>query len=291
MDITLLFYQTDNFCKVFEPEWEKILFSSGQRQRRVENRLSLSEIITIMLSFQISSYRNFKRYYIDYVMQHYQCEFPNLVSYNRFVELSQRASVPLMVYLTTFLGNWQGLGFVDSTSLPVCHNLRIHSHRVFSGIAGRGQTSKGWFYGFKLHLLINDKAELVSINVTPGNVHDIRPIPALVHNLVGKLYGDKGYISKALKKVLADQGLDLITNVRKNMKPVQFSPFDKSMLKKRRYIETVINVLKNSLQIDHTRHRSLWGFINTVFSGLVAYSLNPKKPILAGFQGQNMIQA
>lgn len=284
MDLTLLFYHTDNFCKVFEPDWEKILISSGQRQRRVTNRLCLSEIITIMIAFQNSSYRNFKRFYIDYVMKHYRLDFPNLVSYNRFVELSQRASVPLMVYLTTFLGHWRGLGFVDSTSLPVCHNLRIHSHSVFSGIAERGQTSKGWFYGFKLHLLISDKAELVSINITPGNIHDIRTIPTLVHNLIGKIYGDKGYISKALKKTLADQGLDLITNVRSNMKPIKLSPFDESMLRKRRYIESVINVLKTRFQIEHSRHRSFWGFLNTVFSGLVAYSMQPNKPTLAGFQ-------
>jgi hypothetical protein len=149
--------------------------------------------MTIIVMFHASSYRNFKAYYTEQVMKHYAAAFPRLISYQRFVELMSQALVPLCGYLQTRKGECSGISFIDSTSLKVCHNRRINSHKVFAGRARRGKTSVDWFFGFKLHLVINDRGELLSLRLTPGNVDDRRPVPELVKALFGKLFGDKGY--------------------------------------------------------------------------------------------------
>ncbi len=162
----------------------------------------------------------------------------------------------------------------------MCENLRIPQHRQFSDCAGRGKTSGGWFYGFKLHLIINECGELLSWFVTTGNVDDRRPVPHLVRKLWGKLFGDKGYLSAPLKLLLGEQGVEIITKLKKNMQPQVLQETDKILLRKRAVIETVIDQLKNISQIEHTRHRSFWNFLVNIVAGLTAYTWREKKPRL-----------
>ncbi len=138
----------------------------------------------------------------------------------------------------------------------------------------------GWFYGFKLHLVINDCGELLSVKLTPGNTDDRHPVKEWVKGLTGHLYGDKGYLSQALSDELEAEGRTLITSVRRNMKAKFLSLWDKIMLRKRFLIETVNDKLKNISQIEHSRHRSIVGFLLEVVSGLIAYTFQPKKPSL-----------
>lgn len=280
MDIVTLFCRIDDFCQSFEPSFKQKLLAEKPRQRKRKERLSLSEVMSIIVYFHTSGYRNFKQYYLLYVQRHLRAEFPRLVSYNRFVELMKEAVVPLAVYLENCKGEVSGIAFVDSTSLVVCHNRRIHSHRVFKGVAQRGQTSVGWFYGFKLHLVINHLGEVLGMRLTPGNVDDRQPVPAMVKRVWGKLFGDKGYLSQSLSERLMMQDLHLITKVRKNMKQRLLSLFDKLLLRKRAVMESVIDQLKNISQIEHSRHRSVTNFIVNVLAGLIAYSHREKKPAL-----------
>lgn len=236
--------------------------------------------MTIIVYFHTSGYRNFKQYYLEHVQRHLRAEFPALVSYNRFVELMKAAVVPLSVYLENCKGDCSGIAFVDSTSLAVCHNRRINSHRVFAGVASRGQTSVGWFYGFKLHLVINHLGEILGMRLTPGNTYERQPVPQMVKAMWGKLFGDIGYLSQKLSERLMKQDLQLITKVRKNMKQRLVSMFDKLLLRKRAVMESVIDQLKNISQIEHSRHRSVTNFIVNVLAGLIAYSHREKKPAL-----------
>lgn len=167
---------------------------------------------------------------------------------------------------------------IDSTPLKVCINLRIPHHKVFRGVAERGKSSTGWFFGFKLHLVINHLGELMAVKITAGNTDDRKPVKELVKNLVGKLVGDKGYIKHELAKELIEQGLEFITNVKKNMKKKDMPFIDRILLRKRAVIESVNDMLKNHFQIEHSRHRSLIGMINCVFSALIAYTFYPAKP-------------
>jgi hypothetical protein len=280
MDMLPVFCDIDDFCLLFEPIWRTRLLAAVPRQRQRATTLCLSEVMTIIVLFHWSGYRNFKTFYTQHVLRHMAGAFPRLVSYNRFVELMPSALVPLCAYLQTRKGACSGISFIDSTSLKVCHNRRIHSHKVFAGCAQRGKTSVDWFYGFKLHLIVNDCGELLSLRLTPGNVDDRQPVPELVKGLFGKLFGDKGYVSQPLFETLYDEQVQLITKLKARMKNRLTSMFDKLMLRKRAIIESVMDQLKNISQIEHSRHRSVANCFVNLIAGLIAYTYREKKPSL-----------
>jgi hypothetical protein len=280
LQLMTMFCDIDDFCKQFAPIFHRHLLQSGQGTRLRQPALALSEIMTIIVSFHGSHDRTFKHYYTDYVVPHLRPYFPTLVSYTRFVELMPRALGPLCCYLHTRKGGCTGIAFIDATPLGVCHNRRIATHKVFAGWAARGKTSMGWFSGFKLHLIVNDAGELLALCLTPGNVDDRQPVPALTKQLVGQLFGDRGYISQALHDLLFAQELELVTKIRKNMQNRLRRLWDKLLLRKRALIETIYDQLKNISQIEHTRHRSVTGFMGNLLAGLVAYTYQPKKPSL-----------
>ena len=280
MDIVTIFCEIDDFCQAFEPVFKQKLLTSKNKQRNRAMKLSLSEVMTIVVYFHISGYRNFKTYYLEQVCQNLTREFPEMVSYNRFVELMAHAAVPLAVYLETRKARCSGISFVDSTSIAVCHNRRIHAHKVFAGFAKRGKTSVGWFYGFKLHIAINHLGELLAVRLTPGNIDDRKPLPSMAARLWGQLFADKGYLSKELTARFSQRNLELITKVKKNMKEKLLPLFDKLLLRKRAIIESVIDQLKNISNIEHSRHRSVTNFLVNVLAGLTAYTFREKKPSL-----------
>lgn len=280
MSLLELFCRVDDFWQSFAPAWRQTLLHTGQIRRQRSGRLASSEVMTILISFHQSHYRDFKAFYTQHVLLHLREDFPDLVSYQRFVELIPSVLLPLSAYLESCRGRCNGLSFVDSTKLVVCHNRRIKQHRVFAGLAERGKDSVDWFYGFKLHLVVNDEGELLACRLTPANVDDRRPVPDLAQGLFGKLIGDKGYLSKDLGAWLLQQGVDLLTPIRKNMKPRLIRLNDKLLLRKRVLIETINDQLKNVSQIEHSRHRSLANFLVNVLAGIIAYCHQPKKPSL-----------
>jgi len=245
--------------------------------------MSCSEVITIMVIFHTGGFRNMKHFYIYYVQKHLGHLFPDTVSYNRFVELMQAVALPMTLFMKTCcMGEATGISFIDSTPIRVCKNKRIKRNKVFKGIAQLGKSTMGYFFGFKLHIVINDKGELLNIVITQGNVDDREPLKNknFVNALKGKLFADKGYISKELTNLLFINGLHLITNIRNNMKNVLMEMKDKIMLRKRSVIETVNDELKNMCQVEHSRHRSFDNFITNLIAGLIAYSFFPKKPAI-----------
>ncbi|EGY29233.1 Transposase DDE protein, partial [Candidatus Regiella insecticola 5.15] len=164
-------------------------------------------------------YRQFKSFYLHHVCQHLRAEFPTLLSYSRCIELLPRCAMALHALFETIKGKCTGISIVDSTPIAVCDNLRIKRHRVFRALAERGKSSTGWFFGFKLHTVINHLGELLSIRLTRGNGDDRKPVPDLVRGFFGRLYADKGYISKILLQQLKEKGVTFITRARRNMKP------------------------------------------------------------------------
>lgn len=282
MELVALFYLIDEFCKEFEPKWRAQRIVSGERHRTKYCRMTLSEILTVIVHFHQSNHKTFKHYYKGYVCTQLADDFPNLVSYNRFVELMGEVTIPMVTLLVSLLASPTTANYIDSTKLVVCHNRRIRRHKVFKGLAARGKSSMGWFYGFKLHLIVNEKGGLVSFFVTPGNVPDnnIETVTQLAKRLQGKLFGDRGYISQDLFAALWGQGVQLVTGIRRNMKNKLLPLMDKVMLRGRSIIETINDQLKNQEQIEHTRHRSPVNFGVNLFSGLIAYQLQPKKPSL-----------
>ena len=269
------------FVRSLKPAWRSQLISQGLKTRKRSRQMSLSEIMTILIAFHQSYYRNFKHYYIDCVCVGWGREFPKLPSYQRFVEWMPSTLLPLCVYLKRCFGRCTGISFIDATSIKVCHNRRIPRHRVFKEVAARGKTSVDWFFGFKLHLVVNDKGELLNLQITPGNTDDRKPVVDLVSSLFGKIFGDRGYVSQALAtKLLQDFGIQFFAKPRRNMKNRLMLLSDKLLARKRSIIETVIDQLKNISQIEHSRHRSPVNFGVNILCGLIAYCYQPKKPSL-----------
>jgi hypothetical protein len=283
--ITEIFCITDDFCKEFSKEMEKVpqLPETGKRHRHRPCEMSDSEIITILMLYHFGNFKNFKSFYLHYICVHLQKEFPKALSYNRFIQIEHRVFIPLMFFLNTVcFGKCTGITFVDSTKIAVCHNKRIRRNRVFQELAKRGKSTMGWFYGFKLHLVCNDRGELLSFCLTPGNVDDRNPevLKVMTKKLFGKLFGDKGYISATLFEVLFNEGVHLVTGLKSNMKNRLMPLYDRIMLRKRSVIETINDELKNICDIEHSRHRSVHNFIINLIGALGAYCFFDKKPAI-----------
>ena len=281
--ITEIFYHTDNFCKVFESKIEKNILTDGKNKRRRSHKLSLSEIMTISIYYHYSGFNTFKDYYLKCVQKELKKCFGNLVSYNRFLELKKKASLPLALFAKMLnSGKCTGVSFVDSFPLSVCHKKRSSSNKTFKNIAKKGKTSMGWFFGFKVHMIINHNGEIISFCITQGNIHDSNAevIDKLTKKVKGKLFRDKGYLGKKLFEKLWSRGIKIVTKIKKNMKNKLMEMEDKILLKKRGVVESVINILKRILLIDNTRHRNLSNFFSNLFSGLIAYAFRKKKPSL-----------
>lgn len=285
--ITEIFCMADDFCKIYD-RFIKVNGLSPERQkdkRRYHRKFKMSdsEIITIMILYHLSGYKCFKYFYKECVAKEMSSLFPSLVSYNRFTELEKKVVVPFILFLKKCLmGKCTGISFVDSTALRVCRNQRIHMHKVFKGLAERGQCSMGWFYGFKLHLICNETGELLSFMLTPGNVDDREPLKnsTFIEAISGKIVGDKGYISKGLFDKLFVDGIQLITKLKSNMKGALMTIGDKILVRKRAIIETINDELKNIADIEHSRHRSIPNFTVNLIAGLSAYHFFPKKPMI-----------
>lgn len=252
-----LFCSVDDFCQHFEPVWQKQLLSQGLKTRERARRLCMSEIMTILIGFHQQRYRKFKDYYVKHVLMYWKKAFPGLVSYQRFVSWMPSVLLPLCAYLKSCFGRCTGISFIDSSSLKVCHNRRIAQHRVFAQLAARGKTSVGWFFGFKLHLVVNEHGELLNLTLTPGNTDDRKPVPKLLKALFGKVFADRGYVSERLaQQLLQSCGIEFFAKPRRNMSNQLMRLTDKLLARKRAIIESIIDQLKNISQIEHSRHRS-----------------------------------
>jgi hypothetical protein len=278
-----VFFYIDEFCKDFQEviRGHVLPVDATKKHRNKPCGLSDSEVITILVLFHLGQFRNLNHFYIYYVQVHLKADFPKTVSYNRFVELQQKAAMPLAILLKTYcLGECTGVSFIDSTPLKACHIKRERSNKVFHGVGTKGKSTIGWFFGLKLHLIINDKGEILEFMLTQAHIDDREPLKQVSFHekIFGKLFGDKGYISQTLFEKLFIDGIHLITRLRKNMKNSLMHIHDRLLLKKRAIIESVNDELKNMCQIEHTRHRSFANFLTNLLAGLIAYSFLPKKP-------------
>jgi Transposase DDE domain len=289
LNLTEIFCDIDDFYQCLERVGGAVaqLPYDGEA-KPYRSQLRISEVTTLVIAFHGSGFRTFKAFYTLQVLPYWHKAFPELVSYNRFIELMPWSLMGLMCFLNTCVGEMTGISFVDSTSLEVCHPKRVHRHKVFKNLAGWGKSSVGWYFGFKLHLMVNDRGQILAFALTEGNVDDRKPVPEMAKGLLGKLFGDRGYVSQPLFEQLYAQGLELIARRRKNMKNSLIKLMDKILLRKRAIIESVNDQLKNICQIEHSRHRSRFNFLVNLFAGLVAYSYHPKKPSIdlndKGFQ-------
>ena len=279
-----IYCQVDDFVSSFERYIGTSLIGTGSQSPHSVNEPCLchSEMMTIEIMYYLSGYKCSEYYYREVVET--GCLrgcFPKAPSYSRFVQLKPRI-LPLMVmYLQCCrLGMLCGLYYADSTAIKVCNNRRIHSNKVFKGMAERGKTSTGWFFGFKLFLMVNAFGEIVKVMFTKGNVADnnIGTMLKLFEKLRGLVFADKGFIHQKAFDSLFKNGLQLVTGIKNNMKNKLMSMNHKLLLKKRGMIESVNDILKTVCDIEHTRHRSPINAVLNVFAGLCAYTFLERLP-------------
>jgi hypothetical protein len=285
MDLTELFCNVDDFVNQ-QSKGTTLPLTDSKRHRIRNFKLSDSEIMTLCIAYHQSGYKNFKAFYLDYVCKYLRAQFPNLVSYNRFVELMSKVSHLLADYLISRLDVPTGISYIDSTSIQVCKPKRMSRNKVFKKWGKKSKSTIGWFFGFKLHIIINEKGGLLSVKFTKGNVNDCTPVIEMAKDLFGKLFGDKGYISKKLSDELMNNNIQLITSIKKNMKNKFMLLADKILLRKRAIIETVNDQLKNISNIEHSRHRSIKNFLINILCSLIAYTHQDKRPAITGINDE-----
>ncbi|GIV89147.1 MAG: transposase [Chloroflexus sp.] len=277
-----LFCDVDDCCQSLLPVWRNQWLSAGDIQRQRERSLRVSEIMTILIHFHQSHYRHFTASYTDYVLERLRAACPGLVSDNRFVAFSPSVLVPLGGYLhPRCFGTCPGIAGIDATALAVCKHPRIPAHKVCAGLAARGNTATGGVFGCKRHLVCNDRGEFLNRMLTLGNVDDRKPVPKLVRNRFGPLFGAKDSLSKAIRdELFRTFSVELVAGVRSHMKHALMPLIDNILRRKRAIVEPMIDQRKNIAQIAYSRHRSPVNVLVKLLCGVIAYCRQPKKPAL-----------
>nr|WP_230679900.1 IS982 family transposase [Pontibacter sp. 172403-2] len=268
----------DDFCKEVAAYFATHPLPAALHPRSCAGRkpsLSESEVLTILVLYHLSGFKCFEYFYQRLILRELHSYFPGAVSYTQFLSLARQACFHalLLAQYRCSLSARTGHYYIDSKKLPVCDNGRIHQHHVFDGIAQRGKSSTGWFFGLKLHLVTNEHKQLVWFLVTPANIADNNKqvLSYMLSGLKGKCYGDKGYLTAMLEELL-EKELHLVSKIRKNMKNILLSLHDKLNLMKRGTIEAVNDILMSVCDINHTRHRNPLNALVHILSGLTAYT-------------------
>lgn len=285
--LTEIFIECDDFNKGIKEflDAQSLPDPNGTVRKRAR-KMNDSEMMTIIIYYHFSGFKCFKWYYNYVIKKLFKSYFPETFSYSRFILLMSEMNIYLMFFMTACRLSVPTAGnYIDSKKLVVSHNRRIKNHKVHKGIAKRGKSSTGWFFGFKLHLIINHLGEIVLFQLSPGNIADNnhKLLESIADKLECFLFGDKGYLSK-IAASLKQRGLHLITKLRKNMKNKQMlSPEQKYYMKHRGLIETVFDVMKHMLDIEHSRNRSTKNYFANVLAAIIAYTFLDKIPSIPAY--------
>ena len=282
-----IFIECDDYHKAFKEYLEAHSLPSPDFMLVPKVRkMSQSEMMSILIFYHFSGFKCFKWYYNVVIRGILKSYFPNAFSYSRFIQLMPELNIHMMFFMTALRLSVPTDGnYIDSKKLVVCHNRRIKSNKVFKNLARRGKSSTGWFYGFKLHLIINNLGQIVLFKITTGNIadnnHDL--LESIADGIQGFLYGDRGYLSK-IAVSLKQRGLHLIPRLRKNMKQQPLSPEQKYYMRHRGLIETVFDILKHMFDIEHSRNRSTANYFANILAAVIAYTFWDNMPSIPSYK-------
>jgi hypothetical protein len=281
MDLTIIFCQVDDFCKQYSElarqnflPYENI----GCVREKTGRNMTTSEVVTVHIYYAMCSeeFKTFKAFY-KHAYAQLKSDFRGLLSYGRLIELKQEIMAPMTLFLKSIFVECDKKSFVDSTRIEACKIKREYSHRVLKGVARKGKTTDGWFFGTKLHAIFNEFKEIVYCCFTSGNVADNNNdlMRKFSSKIKGKMFGDKGYIvNKPLWEKLYEDGLQIIHHLKSNMKNILMPLQDKIDLSKRANIcEGAFSKLKDRMSLQYTRVRSIYGYVINSLSMVIAYQL------------------
>jgi len=285
MELTALYTFIDDFFKEFMALdcWDKYS-RKWKGSRGPKRKLNLSETVTLNIlrySVRIIDLKSFHRLAKD----RYSNDFPDIPNYENFLKATNKSAYFTLLFLKYLLNinkiNSVGKNhFIDSTPITVCYNYNIYNHKVTLGLAKRGKSTKGWFYGFKLHGICNESGELEKIFFTPGNVHDSKTLEDMVSDLYGTVICDAGYLVKEeiFQKIFSKNRAIYIAT-RKNMKRLMTQK-QGDLFKARSRIETIWGVLKERFKRVYHLARSPHGLFRHYFYSLISFLIYDKKNIL-----------
>ena len=278
-----MFLAIDNFVNTLFAQKSLLLRHyygiSGPR-----SAMSLADTLKLVLAYhsEVHQFKHFKAFH-QYVSQHQREQFPNLLSYSRTNCLRCKVYQLLEALFGFNLGKPTADNLIDSTRIPTTKRHRGKRKRKMLTKANFGYTWSGYYFGFKLHLIINSFGEIIRTEITPAKISDVSQVKKMCQGMTGNLYGDRGYVGKDLREEVENEfGVHLKAKPRKNMSGDYLSKRDKKFLRKcRNIIETVIGMLKRSHDLEHSRHRSNNGFYSNLWGALVAYSFRLDKPCVS----------
>lgn len=280
-----IFLKADDLCKYLEKELINKWLSDGKNicDYKKKSNLFDSEIMTILIFYHYSGFKNFEYYYKQLLENELREYFPKLVSYTRFLELIETVALQMFIFSKSLCQEAlkTGIYYIDSKKLVVCHNKRIRQHKVFKDKASSGKSSTGWFYGFKVHLLINEIGEIVDFDLTPGNVADNNQniLKRILKNIKGLCFVDKGYITK-LWGEFYEKGLKIVTKTKKTTKAKLIPLRERYLLAKRPIIESVNDIFISVFDLEHSRHRKPENAFTHMIAAICAYAFYPDKPAI-----------
>ena len=276
MNIVGLYTVVDDFFKSIKQEkvWN-LIQESFYGKRGPKPKLSISEVVTLnIIRFYVRS-ADLKTFY-KLAKDRYSAEFPDLPNYENFLKATNKSFIAMILFLqfVLYLGRQKcrsGIHFIDSTSLQICKNYNIYRNKVGSGLANRGRSTKGWFFGFKLHGVCNKEGFMEDIMFSPGSPNDKNFLETMSKKIKGTLVCDAGYLVKeeVFARVLKSVGR-LFIATRKNMKRVMTHE-QCILFKERSRIETIWGVFKERFLLETNLARSLTGFFRHYIYSISAW--------------------
>ena len=271
-----IFDQIDNLLKTMSTSLRRKLLSDLRPKGGRPPGLSLQAILALGIFRFATGVKDVKHFHRK-LLSSYSEELGRIPNYGNFNTLMNQAT-PYVIFLLQWIcylnkSKQDGLTFMDSTSLKVCENKRIFDHQVCEGLAERGKSSMGWFFGFKLHVVCDSLGRLASLLLTPGNTDDRKFVLKLLKGLKGLCIADAGYVSKKLMQELYQQGLLLLTDVRNAMKRLM-TETQHALLKQRQRIEGVFSCLKHRLKAEASIARSPLGYLSRCLYACLTFALS-----------------
>ena len=242
-----------------------------------KHKLSVSEIATLAIFRFYTGHRNWKDFY-NHIKTYHQKDFPNLPTYQNFIaaidKLACFSAILLQGFMHFFRTHTHGEAtkFVDGSKLKVCEITRSLSHKVAKDYATKSKTHTGWFYGFRLHIIVNEWMEILGCKIASGSKDERKVLASMWDNIIGMIVADAGYIGKQWAEKAKEGGKVLFAAVRANMKKLM-TKAQHALLKERQKVEIVFSVLKLRFGIENTLPRSIQGYLAHYLWALTAYQL------------------
>jgi hypothetical protein len=281
LTLTTLYCITDDFINALaQTEGGTDMLELWRAKRGSQRNLSLGEVITLnILRFHLHV-SDLKAFH-SIVRDNYKAYFPRIPNYENFSKATN-ASLPFATLFLEYLlrlnrkiMSGEKVFFLDATALSVCENINASRHKVTGGFAAWGKTSRGWFFGFKLHGVCDAEGNLLNACFSSANVYDGHKAEALTKGLRGVFVGDAGYLLKEETfERLFEKHKRILAAARKNMKRLMTKE-QGDLLRKRNIIESVWSVLKGSFGLVFRKARSLNGLFRHYCYSIVSSILKP----------------